>query len=288
MAMDTTTTPKAISPSVNVEDKTGTTAPGSYVEWGPVFAGALVALAVSFVLVTFGGAVGVGAINPWGMSTTAAVSVSIGAAFWALLSYAWAFLLGGYLTGRLRHRWAASPAEIDFRDGAHGLVCWAVTICLSLFLAALTLSGGDKSSRAMSWDSEPVASTLDALLRPAKAVADTRLDDIRPLTARLLARSQTAPRMTPTPEATASRAQLVQLVTARTGLSESDADKRVSDASGEVQKAASRAKKLAVMIGFLTAATALIAAAAAWIGAEAGGKNRDDGSVWVGFSPYKG
>ena len=39
--------------------------PGSYVEWGAIFAGAVAALAVSFVLLSFGAAAGLSAVSPW-------------------------------------------------------------------------------------------------------------------------------------------------------------------------------------------------------------------------------
>ena len=39
-------------------------APG-YIEWGPIFSGALLAAALSFVLLTFGVATGLSATSPW-------------------------------------------------------------------------------------------------------------------------------------------------------------------------------------------------------------------------------
>ena len=43
-----------------------TAAPGSsFVEWGSVLAGAVLAAAISFVLLTFGTAIGLSATSPW-------------------------------------------------------------------------------------------------------------------------------------------------------------------------------------------------------------------------------
>ena len=43
-----------------------TPAPGSsFVEWGSVLAGAVLAAAISFVLLTFGAAIGLSATSPW-------------------------------------------------------------------------------------------------------------------------------------------------------------------------------------------------------------------------------
>ena len=89
----------------------------SYVEWGAVFAGATVALAVSLVLLSFGAAIGLSSVSPWTTTTTGLKAVGVGAAFWMLLVTIWSFALGGYLAGRMRHRWSdATLPEMKFRD----------------------------------------------------------------------------------------------------------------------------------------------------------------------------
>ena len=54
--------------------------------------------------------------------------------------------LGGYISGRLRTRWLATPGdEVFFRDTAHGLLSWALaTVMGAAFLAtaATAVSGG--------------------------------------------------------------------------------------------------------------------------------------------------
>src|SRR5262245_27738622 len=92
----------------------------SFVEWGAVLAGAFLAAAISFVLLTFGTAVGLSATSPWpdsGMSAKVAASLAV---FWALVQQIGAFMAGGYVAGRMRSRWAESGEEADFRDGLHG------------------------------------------------------------------------------------------------------------------------------------------------------------------------
>ena len=49
----------------------------SYVEWGAVFAGAAVALAVSLILLTFGAAIGLSSISPWTTTTTGLKAVGV-------------------------------------------------------------------------------------------------------------------------------------------------------------------------------------------------------------------
>ena len=101
----------------------------SYVEWGAVFAGAAVALAVSLVLLSFGAAIGLSSVSPWTTTTTGLKAVGVGAAFWMLLVTIWSFALGGYLAethaAPLERRHAP---EMRFRDCAHGLLVWAIAL----------------------------------------------------------------------------------------------------------------------------------------------------------------
>ena len=39
--------------------------PGHYLSWGAIIAGGLCAAAISFVLLTFGSAIGLSAVSPW-------------------------------------------------------------------------------------------------------------------------------------------------------------------------------------------------------------------------------
>ena len=103
----------------------------SYVEWPCIIAGAMAALAVSFVLLTFGSAIGLASVSPWTSTSGSVTAVTIGAGFWLLLVHVWAFALGGYISARMRHRRAgASENEVAFRDGAHGLLVWSTAVVL--------------------------------------------------------------------------------------------------------------------------------------------------------------
>src|SRR6185295_12263765 len=80
----------------------------SFVEWGPIVAGAITAAALSFVFLTFGSAIGLSAASPWpdsGMSTKMVASLAV---FWAMAQQIGAFMVGGYIAGRMRSRWAES------------------------------------------------------------------------------------------------------------------------------------------------------------------------------------
>jgi hypothetical protein len=112
--------------------------PGSsFVEWGAVLAGAVLAVAISFVLLTFGAAIGLSAASPWPNSGVSAKVIASVAVFWAMAQQIGAFMAGGYVAGRMRSRWHETGHEADFRDGLHGGLVWAVGVVIG---AALFLS----------------------------------------------------------------------------------------------------------------------------------------------------
>ena len=95
----------------------------SFVEWGAVFAGAVLAAAISFVLLTFGAAIGLSATSPWpnvGASTKVIASIAV---FWAIAQQIGAFMAGGYVAGRMRSRWHETGHEAEFRDGSAWRAC---------------------------------------------------------------------------------------------------------------------------------------------------------------------
>src|SRR3954465_11190051 len=112
--------------------------PLSYIHWGPGIAGAIVAAATSFVLMGFASSVGLMVASPsptWG---DASAWLAILSGFWIVVVAVGSFALGGYLAGRVRSTWRASEHEIEFRDGVHGLIAWAIGVMLGAALLALT------------------------------------------------------------------------------------------------------------------------------------------------------
>src|SRR3954447_5790965 len=114
--------------------------PLSYVHWGPVIAGALVAAAISFVLMTFASAVGLAIASPSPTWRDTSIGLAILSGVWILLVAIGSFGLGGYLAGRVRSSWATTPDEIEFRDGTHGLLVWALAVVLAGLLTWATAS----------------------------------------------------------------------------------------------------------------------------------------------------
>jgi hypothetical protein len=273
----------------------------SYVEWGAVFAGAVLAAAIAFVLLTFGTAVGLSTTSAWPHSGASAKTVATLAVLWALMQQIGAFLIGGYVAGRMRTRWAESGDEADFRDGLHGGLVWAVGVAFGalLFLTAAgaaARTGAEIAGQAAgaAAASDPMGSVIDTMLRPAnvaqagpapagpaaagaatpqlnRRTAPQSADEQRAEIGRLLATAATADSLS-----TQDRSYLAQLVAQRTGLPPQEAERRVNESVTSARNAADKARRAAVLTAFVTAAGLVISFAAAWWAALKGGNHRDN------------
>jgi len=116
-----------------------------YVDWGAILAGAAIAAGTSVVLTGFAAALGLGSISAdegGGISGFGLILTAIVAA----VSMAAAYMLGGYIAGRMRRRVeGASRDEVTARDGIHGLVVWALGMIVGAFLAAGAVTGAAKA-----------------------------------------------------------------------------------------------------------------------------------------------
>src|SRR5215207_1585397 len=146
--------------------------PLSYIHWGPVTAGAIAAAAVWFVLMTFATAVGLAVASPSPTWRDTSIALALLSGVWLLLVALGSFGLGGYLAGRVRSSWATSEDEVEFRDGAHGLLVWALAVVLGALLFWATATAVSSVSTATSGpqrsaQSEPafLAYELDRLFR---------------------------------------------------------------------------------------------------------------------------
>lgn len=272
------------------------TAPVSAVSWPAIIAGGFVAAAMTLLLLAFGAGIGFSVVSPWSglpdITTTKAATVGgIFMAVTAVMSSA----LGGYITGRLRVRWAASTAadEVFFRDTAHGVLAWAfATVMGAALLAsvATVVSGGAAAgagSAAMSVarDNGRTVTLLDPMLdrlfRPDYAAltggtgqraagvfaAGRDLAVDRDAALRIL-RSRTE-------LAADDRQYLAQMVAARTGLAPADAERRVAAVEAEARAALDAARRAAMQLSFWLVASMLLGALAAGLAATEGGAARD-------------
>ena len=256
----------------------------SWVDWSAVIAGAVLAAALSFVLLTFGTAIGLSATSPWPGSGLSMRIIASLAVFWVLAQQIGAFLAGGYVAGRLRSRPAdARTDEVEFRDGLHGGLVWAIGMVIGAALA-LAAAGtiartsfetGAKVAASVASAADPRELALDAMLRPgAGGAAGGRAEatgDVRAELSRLLASSIATGHLSDQ-----SRAYLAQRVSQLTGLPQPQAESRVTEALNATRTAADKARRAAVLTGFVTAASLVISLAAAWWAALKGGQHRDN------------
>jgi hypothetical protein len=255
--------------------------PSPYIRWSPSFGGGLIAAATFFVLVTFAAAIGlaVSSLSPTWRDTSVGLVVLSGA--WVVLTAIGSFALGGYIAGRTRSTWQASPDEVHFRDGLHGLLVWSIAVILGAGLtwaSAATINQASKNTIAApntaagTNTTEPSFLTfeLDRLFWSDNR-QQTNNPEVRAEAGRILETGLVRKDM-----AKEDHDHLVQLVSAQTGLSPTDADHRVAQIISESRTAATKARQSAVILAFTVAAALAAGAAAAWGSAVIGGRHRDE------------
>jgi hypothetical protein len=262
--------------------------------WSAVIAGSFVAVAVSVVLFALGSGLGFSSVSVWEGRGVSTATFAITTAIWFIVMQWLASAAGGYIAGRLRHRWTGThPHEVFFRDTAHGFVTWAVAtvVVAVLLIASLTaaLGGGVRATTAVATaaaQSDTGSGTplyaygMDRLFRPSDPAAPVPAGvDPRTEVAHVIAQALT----TDGTVSDADRAYLAQLVAARTGVSADDAQKRVSDfittaqqAKDKVKVAAEEARKVAARTAIFLALALVVGAFIACLTAVLGGKLRDE------------
>jgi hypothetical protein len=255
------------------------TSPG-YIHWGAVIAGALVGAAVSLVLLAFGAGIGMSVASPSPTWRNASVPLALLSGLWIMIVALLSFATAGYVAGRMRARLApAASDEVDFRDGMHGVIAWALAILLAGLLATsaarnaapTTTSTPTAGATAASGEPAALSYEVDRLLRGERRPADPAdTGEVRGEVGRLL--SAALNERTYLPE---DRTYLIRLVAARTGAPAADAERRVDSVVAAARERANRARRSAVLTTFMTAASLILGLAAAWFAAVTGGRHRD-------------
>jgi hypothetical protein len=263
-------------PTVPVAVEGGTT----FLQWSAIVAGALVALALSLVLIAFGSAIGFGVLSssPTWRDTSPALTVASG--IYLLLTALVSFGLGGYVAGRVRERWhpTAHANVVEFRDGVHGVLSWAIAAVVSGLVIAASVSGVASkaiepaaASPAATAGEPLIAYELDRLFRAERHPSEPGLDYSRAEAGRSLLAATGRQGIS-----SDDRTYLARLVAANTGIAPPDAERRVDTAITAATTALHKARSSAVILGFCTAASLLVGAAVAWYGACTGGRHRDE------------
>jgi hypothetical protein len=287
----------------------------SYLEWGPVVAGAIAAAAISFLLLSFGAAVGLSLTSPWPDSGVRLWVVALAVGWWAVAVQVASFAAGGYLAGRMRTPWPATGDEAEFRDNAHGFMVWAVGVLVGALLIAMTgaatlrtavqttgmVAAGAAGGASAALSMTPADYAVDLLLRPSAqpgtpaggtpaggtpSPAAPGRDTTRDASDQGL-RAEAARIFTATIRnrefSARDRDYLVGVVQTRTGLPEAEARARVDAAVNEardveikLRRQADQARRAAVVTGFIAAASLLISLVVACFTAGIGGRHRDE------------
>ena len=270
--------------------------------WSAAIAGALAAIAVTFIVVALGSGIGLSFASPY--SGPSATAMTVAAAVWLVMAETMGFATGGYLAGRLR-----SPAhdgvigETTFRDAAQGLIVWAIGVVtmallagwVSIFAAGTTAQvAATAASR-----SEPANATaasaptdyfVDLLFRPSPSTATAAgqrpgtetvgiaaaggqpalSSEARAEITRILARSVAQGRIDDS-----DRAYLAHVVAMRTGLSPDEAQRRVSEVETKARDAADKVAKAGAYFSFWVFMALLFGGTAATLAGILGGQLRD-------------
>jgi hypothetical protein len=252
----------------------------SGVSWGAVMGGAFVAAAFYLILLALGAGFGLSAVSPWSNLGASASTVTTVAIAWLILIEIIASALGGYLTGRLRTKWTLIHTdEVYFRDTANGFLAWAVALVLSVtFLASAAASmvghiaqsdGAGQTSTVAATGSDPNAYFVDRLFRSDRVgpqTGDDPLGEARRIFTNGLRRSEMP---------AVDQTYLARLVAARTGISEPEAEKRVSDVVLEARQAEDAARKVTAHLLLWSFLALLTGAFSASFAATVGGRQRD-------------
>ena len=241
--------------------------PGSsYVEWSAIFAGAMLASAIIVLMTAFGSAIGLSLVSPYHGPSPIIFYVVLALWFtWITVS---SFVAGGYVTGRLRRPIeGTAPHEVHVRDGAHGLVVWAVAVVIGTALATFSLSsavttlslssavkggadlaksGAAAMASSVGLNADPIGYQIDTLLRYKEAEAKrsasgantATMQSSRPEASRVLALGAANGSLS-----SDDRIYVARAIAARAGLSQADAERRVDAILAQAKAAADRARE---------------------------------------------
>jgi hypothetical protein len=267
-------------------------------------------VAVTAIIVALGSGIGLSLASPFSSSPSGSTLTIMGAV-WLVFAQAVGFATGGYMAGRLRAnpgRWHTS--EVKFRDAANGLVVWAISAMLSMLLLAGAVSkvtsaagtvataGGAAATAGAAAGVMQQPSALDyytdMLLRTnpqAQGSAGGNNAGATPnggSTANGMNSQMQHQQVTrivlnaigPNGLSSDDRTYLAQIVSAQSGISQDDAQKKVDDvvnqAKADATKAADTARKGAEYFAFWTFMSLLFGAVCAVLGGMLGGDLRDE------------
>jgi hypothetical protein len=249
----------------------------SGVSWAAVTGGAFVIAALSTAFLALGSGLGFASISPWPNSGASATTIGVAAIVWLILMQFMASAMGGYVAGRLRTRWTRiHNDEVFFRDTAHGFLSW----CLAAVVTAAFVA-----TAATVVSSAAVAGTTAGATANVTATSENdyyldtifRSNGVMPLdpTTRAEASRIFVAGLSQPDVPAADREYLAKMVAARAGVSEAEAQQRVSAAITEARLAMDTARKAAAHFSIWSFVALLVGALSASYAATIGGRQRD-------------
>jgi hypothetical protein len=287
----------------------------SAVSWPAIAAGTVAAAALTLLLIAFGAGLGLSSVSPWSDSGVSAATFKTGTGIYLVIVAVMSSAVGGYLAGRLRTKWiGVHTNEVFFRDTAHGFLAWAFATLIGAtaltsatsYLANGTAAALGGAASAAGRSVNPADIYVDKLFRPnpnaaaqaaapAAPAADTGGSNPTPSgnaasgapsganpsaannaqTRAEVVRLWTSDFRDNSGLSAADKSYVAQVVAARTGMSQADAEKRVNDVVTEAKTALDDTRKGAAKLSFWLTAAMLFGAFAASLAAVEGGSLRD-------------
>jgi hypothetical protein len=220
-------------------------------------------------------------ISPWSGAGVTAPSAILAAGIYLIVVAMLSSTVGGYIAGRTRTQWRTVHAdERYFRDTAHGFLVWALaTVVSAAVLGGATTnlisgaSAGLIPAAGSAARSSPMSPYIDSMLRSDPTAATPAASTSGDMSA---TRNEVGRILRPGlakggSVSQADRGYLVKVVSARTGLSQADAEQRVDQTVTQAKAAADQARKSAAKLSLWLAASMLAGALAASLAAVEGG-----------------
>jgi hypothetical protein len=246
----------------------------SGVSWGAVIGGAFVAAAFYLILLALGAGLGLSAFSPWSNVSASASTIGATVIIWLIMIEVISSALGGYLTGRLRTKWALIHTdEVYFRDTANGFLAWAVALVISVtFLAsaAASMIGGAPQPGPLAGAADPNGYFVDTLFRSDHIVPQGNDTSTQEEAGLILANALRRNQMP-----AADENYLARLTASKTGLSLPEAEKRVSDVVADARQTEETARKATAHLLLWFFVALMMGAFSASYAATIGGRQRD-------------
>jgi hypothetical protein len=275
----------------------GETGAQSAVSWAAIFGGAFAAIALTVILMSLGAGFGLTAVSTQTGTNPSPTTFGVVAAIWLVVVQWLSSGVGGYIAGRLRTKWTGLHTdEVFFRDTAHGFLAWAAATLFIVLVAASAgssaLKGVTSAAASLTSGMTQAVATSEQGSAPGAPNAGAFLDglfrsnnpgalsdqDARTSAGAIFANAvRNGGDLSPD-----DRTYLAQLVAAKTGIGQDDAQQRVDRAFGAIKDAAAKARQAAETARKSAASAAIITGLALLIGAfvasaagAVGGRLRD-------------